>query len=113
DSGVRLTSVGRMASCASCAPGLAFAVLGPPRYLAPCLSLIQALTLPSASSETRTESVRMYVIKPVAPSAPSSTPSYSCCAMRMVFRGRKRRRLDASCCRVEVMYGRYEDLVRR
>src|SRR5260370_12107330 len=60
----------------------------------------------------RVESVRMYVIRPVEPSS-RSTPSYSCWAMRMVVRGRKRRRLDASCCSVDVMYGRYELLVRR
>ncbi len=72
-------------------------------YFEPCLSAIHALTRPSASSDMRVESVRIYVMRPVAPSAPSSMPSYSCWATRIVLRGRKRKRLDASCCIVDVM----------
>src|SRR5881628_845619 len=41
-----------------------------------------------AESATRTESVRMYVISPTGPSAPTSMPSYSCCAIRIVTRGK-------------------------
>src|SRR5919204_5618973 len=39
------------------------------------------------------------------PCSPRSTPSYSSCATVIVFLGEKRRRLDASCCRVLVVYG--------
>jgi hypothetical protein len=47
----------------------------------------------------------MYVMSPTDPSAPSSTPSYSCWASRIVRDGEKPRRFAASCCNVEVVNG--------
>src|SRR2546422_126727 len=59
----------------------------------------------TAESATRTESVRMYVISPTGPSAPTSTPSYSCCAIRIVIAAEKPSCFAASCCSVLVRNG--------
>src|SRR5947208_12658473 len=56
---IRTTEVGRIASCASCAPGVALALRDAPMYFSPCSCLIQPLALASASTEIRVESVRM------------------------------------------------------
>src|SRR5438477_585839 len=58
-----------------------------------------------AESATRTESVRMYVISPTGPSAPTSMPSYSCCAIRIVTAAEKPSCFAASCCSVLVRKG--------
>src|SRR5438034_7695319 len=58
-----------------------------------------------AESATRTESVRMYVISPTGPSAPTSMPSYSCCAIRIVTAAEKPSCFAASCCSVLVRNG--------
>ncbi len=54
-----------------------------------------------ACSETRVESVRMYVIRPTAPSPGSSMPSYNCCAIIIVFLTGNR----AACWSLLVMNG--------
>src|SRR5256885_14027712 len=59
----------------------------------------------TAESATRTESVRMYVINPTGPSSPTSTPSYSCCAIRIVIAAEKPSCFAASCCSVLVRNG--------
>src|SRR5436309_3376102 len=59
----------------------------------------------TAESATRTESVRMYVISPTGPSAPTSTPSYSCCAIRILIAAEKPSCFAASCCSVLVRNG--------
>ena len=59
DSGVRPTSVGLMASCASCTVAPALAALGPPTYFSPNWSLTNPLAFVSASAEMRVESVRI------------------------------------------------------
>ena len=53
----------------------------------------------------RTESVRMYVMRPTAPSSPRSTPSYSCWATVIVFLAENPSLRPASCWSVEVMNG--------
>src|SRR2546425_940359 len=58
-----------------------------------------------AESATRTESVRMYVISPTGPSAPTSMPSYSCCAIRIVTAAEKPSCFAASCCNALVRNG--------
>src|ERR1043166_5882427 len=58
-----------------------------------------------AESATRTESVRMYVMRPTGPSAPTSIPSYSCWASRIVTAAEKPSCLAASCCNVLVRNG--------
>jgi len=68
-------------------------------------STIHARTSLTASSDSRVESVRMYVMRPVGPSSPSSTPSYRRWARPTVRLGEKRSLLDASCCKREVMKG--------
>ncbi len=59
----------------------------------------------SASSDTRVESVRMYVMRPTGPSSPSSSPSYSRWASAMVRLAEKRSLRAASCCSFDVMNG--------
>src|SRR6266550_299333 len=58
-----------------------------------------------AASETRTESVRMYVIRPTEPRSPNSTPSYSFWAARIVRPAENPSCLAASCCIVLVVKG--------
>ena len=59
----------------------------------------------TASSDRRSESVLMYVIRPTVPMPLTSTPSYSCCAMDIVRLGVMPSRRLASCWSVEVMKG--------
>ena len=51
------------------------------------------------------ESVRRYVIIPTVPCPLMSTPSYNCCAIRIVFCVEKFKVLAASCCNVLVVKG--------
>ena len=51
------------------------------------------------------ESVRRYVIIPTRPLPLISTPSYNCCARRIVFCVEKLSDLLASCCKVDVVNG--------
>ena len=58
-----------------------------------------------ASSATRTESVRMYVMSPTWPSPGTSMPSYSRWAICIVLLAENPSLRAASCCNVEVVNG--------
>ena len=105
--GVLVTSVGRIASCASWMIFLSEVFFASPSatYSSPNPSLIYSLTAASASSEIRVESVRRYVIRPTVPLPLMSTPSYNCCAIRIVLAVAKFSALDASCWSVLVVKG--------
>jgi hypothetical protein len=76
-SGVHSSDVGRTASWASCADfALVLKTFGASgRWSFPYVVAMWPRTASTASVESRTESVRMYVMRPTAPSSPSSTPS--------------------------------------
>src|SRR5699024_12837459 len=67
DFGSLITDVGRIASCASCAPFFCFDFLLLPSYFLPNVLAISPFASCFAESEIRVESVRMSVISPVIP----------------------------------------------
>ena len=104
--GESATSVGRIASCASCIFLSVLALpLESPIYCCPKLSAIYVSAAATASSDILVESVLRYVIRPIVPRPFMSTPSYSCWAILMVFDVAKLSLDDASCCIVLVVNG--------
>ena len=88
--------VGRMASCASCAPLALVRYLRTFTYSSPICSAITPLLAPRQSALRFTLSVRMYVMRPL---------SYRCCATIMVCATVNPSLCAASCCRVLVVKG--------
>ena len=95
--------MGRIASCASCAFFCFFRyALGAAGTCAgPNSARAAALISATASGETCSPSVRMYVIRP----SPQPRPSYRACAADMVRPAPKPSFEDASCCMVLVVNG--------
>ena len=74
------------------------------RFSAPISCSMKERMSATASLAKFTESVLMSVIRPVEPE-PTSIPSYSCCAVRMVLAVLIDSLRTASCCMVEVVKG--------
>ena len=104
--GFILISVGRIASWASCILEEELLLNSSFfKYSFPLCVSIYSFAILIASSLILVESVRKYVISATVPIPFISTPSYNCCANRMVFWVEKFRILLASCCNVEVVKG--------